>query len=90
LASRSAPEHPEDKWACGIACFECDHAERNEYGTGRIYTITYQATDESGNTATKSATVTVPVEPYDERRAALPDGSTDQSEGPPRAGLLLL
>lgn len=36
-------------------------AERDEYGTGRIYTITYTATDVSGNSATQSATVTVPV-----------------------------
>ena len=28
--------------------------------TGRIYTITYSATDASGNTATATATVTVP------------------------------
>ena len=35
--------------------------ERDEQGTGRIYTITYRATDGSGNTATQSATVTVPV-----------------------------
>jgi probable HAF family extracellular repeat protein len=36
-------------------------AERNEYGRGRIYTITYQASDSSGNATTESATVTVPV-----------------------------
>lgn len=36
-------------------------AERNEKGTGRIYTVTYRATDGSGNSATQSATVTVPV-----------------------------
>jgi hypothetical protein len=35
-------------------------AERSATGTGRIYTITYQAVDVSGNTATSSATVTVP------------------------------
>jgi hypothetical protein len=29
-------------------------------GDGRIYTITYRATNACGNTATKTATVTVP------------------------------
>lgn len=37
-------------------------AERNEYATGRIYTITYTATDANGNTSEpQSATVTVPI-----------------------------
>lgn len=36
-------------------------AERNELGTGRIYTVTYRATDDCGNATTRSATVTVPV-----------------------------
>lgn len=36
-------------------------AERNEKGAGRTYTVTYRATDASGNSATRSATVTVPV-----------------------------
>jgi hypothetical protein len=36
-------------------------AERDETRTGRIYTITYRATDACGNTTTQSATVTVPV-----------------------------
>jgi hypothetical protein len=35
-------------------------AERSGTGTGRIYTVTYAATDASGNTANASATVTVP------------------------------
>lgn len=35
-------------------------AERQGKGHGRIYTITYEATDASGNNATASATVTVP------------------------------
>lgn len=35
-------------------------AERAGGGTGRIYKVTYVATDGSGNTATASATVTVP------------------------------
>jgi len=35
-------------------------AERQGKGDGRIYTITYEATDDSGNSATASATVTVP------------------------------
>jgi outer membrane protein assembly factor BamB len=35
-------------------------AERAGNGSGRIYTITYQATDESDNSATTSVTVTVP------------------------------
>lgn len=35
-------------------------AERSGQGTGRIYTITIQATDASGNTAKKTVTVTVP------------------------------
>jgi hypothetical protein len=36
------------------------NAERSGTGSGRIYTITYRATDAAGNTATASATVTVP------------------------------
>ena len=36
-------------------------AERNGNGTGRIYTITYRATDACGNTTVRSDTVTVPV-----------------------------
>jgi predicted extracellular nuclease len=36
-------------------------AERSENGSGRIYTITYKATDACGNATTASATVTVPV-----------------------------
>jgi predicted extracellular nuclease len=36
-------------------------AERDETGSGRIYTITYRATDACGNSSTESATVTVPV-----------------------------
>ncbi|MBI2058971.1 MAG: hypothetical protein HYT87_04295 [Nitrospirae bacterium] len=35
-------------------------AERSGTGTGRIYTLTYQATDSSGNSTTATATVTVP------------------------------
>ena len=35
-------------------------AERSGKGTGRVYTIIYQAVDDSGNTAVRSATVTVP------------------------------
>ncbi len=35
-------------------------AERSDNGTGRIYTITYRATDACGNTTTTSTTVTVP------------------------------
>jgi hypothetical protein len=34
-------------------------AER--YGTTRVYTLTYQAKDSSGNTATCQAMVTVPI-----------------------------
>ena len=36
-------------------------AERSGVGTGRIYTITYQATDSCGNSATASAIVAVPL-----------------------------
>jgi hypothetical protein len=35
-------------------------AERSGAGSGRVYTITYQATDIAGNTSVASATVTVP------------------------------
>jgi hypothetical protein len=36
-------------------------AERSGTGTGRVYTVTYQATDASGNATTVSAQVTVPL-----------------------------
>lgn len=36
-------------------------AERSGIGSGRIYTITYQATDDCGNSTTAEATVTVPL-----------------------------
>jgi hypothetical protein len=36
-------------------------AERNENGSGRVYTIRYKATDACGNSTTASATVTVPI-----------------------------
>jgi hypothetical protein len=35
-------------------------SERNGGGVGRVYTITVQATDKSGNAATKNVLVTVP------------------------------
>ena len=35
-------------------------AERSGTGDGRVYTITYTATDAAGNTAAAEATVTVP------------------------------
>jgi hypothetical protein len=35
-------------------------AERSGAGSGRVYTVTYQATDVAGNTSIASATVTVP------------------------------
>ena len=35
-------------------------AERSGAGDGRVYTITYRATDAAGNSTTESATVTVP------------------------------
>ncbi len=38
------------------------HAERSGTGTGRIYTVTYTATDGANNTTSASATVTVPYE----------------------------
>ncbi len=37
-------------------------AERSDTGIGRIYTITYQATDASGNTVQVAVTVTVPLQ----------------------------
>jgi predicted extracellular nuclease len=36
-------------------------AERDGNGSGRVYTITYEVTDDCGNSATDSATVTVPL-----------------------------
>lgn len=36
-------------------------AERDENGSGRVYTITYRATDACGNSTTESATVAVPI-----------------------------
>jgi len=38
-------------------------AERSGTGSGRIYTITYRATDDCGNVTEQSATVSVPVAP---------------------------
>jgi uncharacterized protein len=45
-------------------------AERDETRSGRVYTITYRATDDCGNSATDSATVTVPPRPADQRPPA--------------------
>jgi predicted extracellular nuclease len=36
-------------------------AERSGSGTGRVYTVTYRATDDCGNSVTRSAVVTVPL-----------------------------
>ena len=36
-------------------------AERSDLGTGRIYTITYQVTDDYGNSTIQSVTVLVPI-----------------------------
>jgi endo-1,4-beta-xylanase len=47
-----------------FGAFDADfllRAERSGTGSGRVYTITYEATDPSGNTTTASAAVTVPV-----------------------------
>ena len=38
-------------------------AERSGSGAGRVYTLTYEASDATGNTATCTATVSVPYEP---------------------------
>jgi hypothetical protein len=38
-------------------------AERSGLGTGRIYTITYQATNTCGATTLATATVSVPLTP---------------------------
>ena len=35
-------------------------SERSGRGSGRVYTITYEAEDQSGNTTTAEVTVTVP------------------------------
>ena len=35
-------------------------AERSGQGSGRVYTITYEAKDKSGNATTSSVVVTVP------------------------------
>ena len=48
-------------------------AERSGMGTGRIYTVTYMAKDASGNTASASAQVIVPIE-----------GTTTTTADPPR------
>jgi len=37
-------------------------AERSEIGTGRVYTMTYEAADDCGNSTQEAATVTVPLE----------------------------
>lgn len=37
-------------------------AERSSSGTGRIYTLTYEAVDSCGNSTVATATVTVPLE----------------------------
>jgi hypothetical protein len=42
-------------------------AERSGTGTGRIYTLTWQASDDSGNVTRRSATVTVPRDQREQR-----------------------
>ena len=36
-------------------------AERSDRGSGRVYSLTYRAADNCGNSGTDTATVTVPV-----------------------------
>jgi hypothetical protein len=42
-------------------------AERSDKGSGRIYTLTYTATDKAGNKTIASATVTVPRDQLDQK-----------------------
>jgi hypothetical protein len=46
-------------------------AERSGKGSGRVYTITIQASDVSGNTSQKTVTVTVP---HDHSKTTVPHG----------------
>jgi len=55
-------------------------AERNVAGPGRVYTLTYVATDSSGRAATGTATVTVPTDRPDR-------ASRSKRDDRPRAGV---
>ena len=54
--------------AIGTPDFEVElRSERDGGGTGRVYTLTYKATDRSGNSSTASALVTVPHDMRDKK-----------------------
>ena len=57
-------------------------AERDETRGGRVYTITYRATDDCGNSATDSATVTVPPRPPAQPPASHADSASVTSPRP--------
>jgi hypothetical protein len=52
-------------------------AERSDYGSGRVYTITYQATDAGNNQSTGTALVIVPID-----KGSIQTASTVQATAP--------
>jgi hypothetical protein len=57
-------DHPNDIQNAGIGSLSLAYelrAERSGKGSGRIYTVTYQATDRAGNVALESMEVSVPA-----------------------------
>jgi hypothetical protein len=60
-----------------------DHKKqgRTDKHLGRIYTVTYSATDASGNKSTASATVTVPHNRDDKEQQKSPDNKDNKKDG---------
>ena len=100
--SRSRATSPTTAWATAtrpddiqVATLGADartfllRSERSGNGNGRVYTVTYQATDASGNATTKTVTVVVPKNQARQQvdRATRGTGSGPHSR--PRAGSCL-
>jgi hypothetical protein len=62
---------------------DSDHKkqDRTDKHLGRIYTVTYSATDASGNKTTASATVTVPHDRDDKEQQKSHDGKDNKKDG---------
>ena len=66
-------------------------AERSGLGSGRVYTLTYQALDAAGNVQTCSATATVPHDqgpPMKPQAERLPGSNAESAQGSPSSNFV--